>query len=293
MSRRRNSNNQTINRFTELEIDHRDTLSEMCMNRFEWKGLPDSVDVRWLELNMLQSGLAIFWQDKPIYEVRNGEQRLVKAGTNQWFATGGTPSGKTNWVGNPVQYTVVGPAQGSRTFAIDECVPIWSNYRRVTDNKAITIYANRLAHLDRTIEINSLHARRTKIIAVGENGRLTSRNVNDAMERGDASITVSPMNGDVVTAVDLGIEPRTLTELSLLRTRIWNDAMTRLGLNNSNQDKKERLVSDEVDANNEQVDAIRRVNLNMRQKAAKDMSKMLDSLVTVDYYGADKKEEEV
>ena len=41
-----------------------DRLIEMAVSRFEWKGLPDTVDTRYLELALLTDGKAVFFYDE-------------------------------------------------------------------------------------------------------------------------------------------------------------------------------------------------------------------------------------
>lgn len=57
--------------------------------------------------------------------------------------------------------------------------------------------------------------------------------------------------------------------------------MTLLGINNGNQDKKERLVADEVSVNNEQVVAARGVALHSRQMAAEEINRRYQLNVSV------------
>jgi hypothetical protein len=56
-----------------------------------------------------------------------------------------------------------------------------------------------------------------------------------------------------------------------------------LGINNANQDKKERLVAAEVGANDEQVQATRNIALNARQQAAERINKLYGLSVEVDF----------
>lgn len=35
-------------------------LSEMCMNRYHWTGLPEEIDPRFLEMTLFSQGLAVF-----------------------------------------------------------------------------------------------------------------------------------------------------------------------------------------------------------------------------------------
>lgn len=51
-----------------------------------------------------------------------------------------------------------------------------------------------------------------------------------------------------------------------MKQAILRECMTFLGIENANMDKKERLVSDEVNANNQQVIASRNIWLSERKK---------------------------
>ena len=93
-----------------------------------------------------------------------------------------------------------------------------------------------------------------------------------AMKREHAEQLAIKLNADSVTdqatVLDFGGHPENLDKLMIARTRIWNECMGLLGVNNANQDKKERLVADEVEANDEQVMAMKNVALNARRMAA-------------------------
>jgi hypothetical protein len=56
-----------------------------------------------------------------------------------------------------------------------------------------------------------------------------------------------------------------------------------LGIDNANQDKKERLVADEVDANDSQTSLMRNVNLQARQEACLLINKIYGLDVWVEY----------
>jgi hypothetical protein len=89
--------------------------------------------------------------------------------------------------------------------------------------------------------------------------------------------------GGTVEVLDLGIDPMNLPNLMIARSKLWNECMGLLGINNANQDKKERLVAAEVGANDDQVQASRNVALNARQTAAAQISKLYGITVTVDF----------
>jgi hypothetical protein len=281
-SGKKGRNNQTNDRQAILENMYLRVLGELAMNRFEWKGFEGTgVDTRFLEMMLYFHALAVVFRDD---SERDADGNIIKVGTGQIFALRGAPSGTKNLVDNPVAFTLTGSNfQGARR-TIANCVPIWSNYFRSPDLDIVTIYANKLATIDRTIEINSENARRSKILTYNENSTLTAKNINDMLNRGEATIPVNFNLGDMITALDLGIDPKSIESLSVLRSRIWNECMGLLGINNSNQDKKERLVESEVGANNDQIASSRRVNLNARQEAASKINAMFELDVSVDYY---------
>lgn len=281
--RGRRANNQTNNRQELLEIMYRRVLGELAMNRFEWQGFEDTgVDVRYLEMQLYYHALAVVFKDTTKFS--DDGQTVLRAGTDQIYALKASASGTRNLVDNPTAFTLTGTNFTGHTRSISECVPVWANYFRVPDLDIVNIYAWKLANLDRTIEINAENARRSKVLVYNENTKLTAQNINDMITRGEATIPVNFQLGELVTAVDMGINPDSVEKLSILRSRLWNECMGLLGINNSNQDKKERLVSAEVGANDDQVGSARRINLNARQDAAEKINKMFGLNVSVDYY---------
>jgi hypothetical protein len=261
-------------------------LTELCANRFEWKELPDSVDVRFLETNLIWRGLAVFYQDSD---------------SGEYFAVQGAGSGATNFMDQPIEYTVIGPnmqAQRLSAFATydqtpsgdigdrkdPECVPIWCNYMRVPDLDVIYLYATKLAKIDRSIEITADNMRKTKVLNAPEDQRLSFTNILKQIAEGQEAILGSPaLDMGVVQVLDLGIDPLTLPNLQIAKSKMWNECMGLLGINNANQDKKERLVAAEVGANDEQVEATRNIALNARQQACEQINKLFGLNVTVDF----------
>ena len=153
-------------------------LTELCANRFEWKGFPDSVNVRFLELNLIWRGQAVFYRDQD---------------SGEYFAVQGAGSGATNFMDEPVSFTVIGPRQtGVRLRAVPaydvtpdgdagerkdpECVPIYCNYMREPDLDIIHLYATKLAKIDRSIEITADNMRKTKYVSANESERLSAVN---------------------------------------------------------------------------------------------------------------------
>lgn len=268
--------NPAVNREAMMERMYLRLLTELCMNRFKWTGLPETVNVRYLEMTLMRTGLSVFFKDPSF----------------GYLALTGTGAGTINYENEPTKFQPVGAGQTWRAMdAMTECVPIWSNYARVPDLDIIMIYASKFANLDRTVEINSKSLRAPKMLISNEDTRLTMRNINRQIDEGQNQIEVNTQGmGDLLAnifALDIGPDPLTIEKVQLANNREWNKCMTLLGIDNSNQDKKERLVSDEVDANNGQIESMRYVNLNARRIACDQINKLYGLNVSVDYWTDD------
>jgi hypothetical protein len=119
----------------------------------------------------------------------------------------------------------------------------------------LQLFAYRLAQATRTSDIN-IKAQKTPVIALcDDKQKISFKRALDKIEENEFAIYgYKNFDIDSIKAVRLDA-PIVFDKLTLQKHEIWNEAMTFLGLNNANQDKKERLVADEVSANNEQVGA--------------------------------------
>jgi hypothetical protein len=256
---------------------------ELCVNRFNWKGLPDSVDTRFLEIALYNFALAVVFKDTL---------------TDKLLVVRATPSQGYDMNQNPRAFKLQPLSNGTlpqhlRNLELSarNVVPIWGNAFRTPDADIVQFYSARLAQTERTIDINLKAARHTKILAYNENSQLSAQNINRMLENGDASVPVNITMGalkEMIDVLDMGVHPEQIERLSVVRDRFWGNLMSLLGINNANQDKKERLVASEVEGNDDQIGNVRRINLNWRQKAAEQITKkwpeLLDGPVTVDYH---------
>lgn len=273
-------------------------ITELALNRFKWDGFPPTVDVRFLEMSLLFNGLAVAYIDKDY---------------DQFLVVRATGTGSVNMVDNPVAFTVFGPGSYAQSSGIGDPVmfrskniraylpmtferlsvkqkkqvgvPIWPNYLRSSDVDMIDLYASRLATIERSLEINSKNARRNKVLTATPNTQLSVMNFNRQLDEGvDGVIVTAPLGEEnAVQALDLGITPDSYDKLSILRTRWWNECMGMLGIDNANQDKKERLVASEVGANDGQTDSMRYVSLNARRIACEQIKAVFGYDITVEF----------
>lgn len=272
-------------------------IAELALNRFKWNNLPDSIDPRFLEISLLFNGLSVWYWD-------NDFDKLI--------AVNGSGTGYMNYLQHPVSYTVIGPGariiygdNASASYApktisaylpeahsefTDEekrqkAFPMWPNYLRIPEIDTISIYSSKIATVDRTLEINTKNARRNKVVTATANNQLSMENISRQQDEGVEQITVKGAADPnaMINVLDLGILPDAYEKLSILRSRWWNECMGLLGIDNANQDKKERLVQAEVGANDAQTDSMRYVALNARREAIKHINNVFGLNISVEF----------
>lgn len=278
--RGRQINNPQGNREAMIQRMYVRKLSSVAANRFKWTGLPKEIDIRFLEMTLLYFALSIFYYDNEY---------------NKYFALRSGGYSYLNMLNNPTSFTVVGNGafRGRTLSALRDtptgkmAVPIWANYMRTPDLDVINIYATRLANLERTIEINSENARQSKFILSTQNQRLSFVNIDRQVQDGSNLIEVNNASVDDLQfykVLDLEIDPTSIEKLDIVRDRQWNKCMTLLGIDSANQDKKERLVADEVSANDDQTSTFRFEALNARRIACEQINDHYPDLnISVEY----------
>lgn len=264
-------NNPAGNRLSLTERMYIRILTELSCNRFKWIGLPDSVDERFMELALFNQALVVFFWDDDF---------------DRYFALRATGAGTINMYDNPTTFTVTGNTVLNKRLNagntwVDkigedgtpykemvgaQCVPVWGNYLRIPDKDIIYVYASKLAGIDRTIEINLEAMRFTTIITTSENNRLTWVNLMRQVRNGEP-VVFGNQGIDLTQAQAFNVAPdkEVVLNLQVAKGKLWNECMTLLGINNVNQDKKERMVSDEVSGNDEQVVVNSGIALNSRK----------------------------
>ena len=248
-------------------IDYLNRLKEYALNMFEWINLPKTVDARFIELVLFEEGKINFFKDKLI----------------GFLALRVNESGKQN-VYNEFDKKYIYANNGfSRVRNLRNSVTIYNNYLRTPTYTTVNLYAIRLARVTRAIDLN-IEAQKTPVlITCPENQKLSLKNVYEQY-KGNAPViyTDSEFNLDSIKVLKTDA-PFVIDKLTLYKHDLWNEVMTFLGVNNSNQDKKERLVANEVDANDEQIEQARFNMLDARKDACKKINDMFGLNIDVKF----------
>lgn len=243
-------------------------LQELAISMFEWVNVPDTIDIRYIETCLFRDGSAIYFNDEEI-----GNLCLSFA-----------PQGSFDVYGEPINrraYSMYNNYQ--KKLDRNNSVIIWNNYLRTNSVLDMEMFARRLANLDRIVDVNS-NAQKTPIILLAdEKDKLTLTNVYKEYD-GNAPVIHAYKGFDKNSVSVLTTEaPFVADKIYTLKTQIWNEALTYLGISNINVQKKERLITDEVTRNQGGTIASRYSRLEMRRKAVDQINKMFGTNIEVNY----------
>ena len=221
-------------------IDYLNRLRLLATSLFTWENLDEVAGFgasRFLEQSLFDNGRACF--------VKDDELGFMVLKVN--------PSDKLNIYKLPTR--VMAWSIGyEKNYDFDDVVYIMNNELQLPTSQTINLIAYRLYETERTIDTN-LIAQKTPILIEGDTKTiLTLKNVymqysgNTPFIFGNKQFDIS--NKLNVLKTDA---PYLIDKLTIHKHELWNEALTYLGIDNANTDKKERLITDEVESNNDLI----------------------------------------
>lgn len=255
-----------LNNITYMQYFNR--LTELAISMFEWQNLPPTVDPRYIELHLFQNGSMVYFNDDVVGNL------CLDCLSN----------GNFDVYGNPVNRRAYSSYNNyQRDLNEDNSIIIWNNYLRTNSITDIKLYSKRLYLLDRIIDVNA-NAQKTPVLVQGtEKQRLTLLNLYKEFD-GNSPFIFGDKNLDLnaLKCLNTGA-PYVADKIYQLKTQIWNEALTYLGISNINIQKKERLITDEVTRNQGGTIASRYSRLQARREAVDKINAMFGTNISVDY----------
>ena len=229
-----------------LQIEYRNWCLKKLFGAFEFGGVPDTWDYDYMLENLFMYGyLAITDTSIGVIPLRCGITgiNVFDHPTTAIFANPVLGNFERNLYGN-------NPAT--------DCALVKLQYDFMGAMPIINRYAALLALCDNSISVN---LRNSKVAFIGfvssKQQAATVEKMYSDIDRGKPAVYVK--RGDGITSEDIYYnhvkETYIANDVQLLKQSIKNDFLTEVGLNNANTDKRERLIVDEVNANNDEVQA--------------------------------------
>lgn len=257
--------NDLMNVITETFLYDRFRL--LMVNQFKWNGLDEfNIQERHVENYLFDNGYCLFFEDK-----LNGKLCLPCYG-----------AGKQNVYGDFIKYTATG-FNYTNTVKAEESVLIENNKLRMPTNKAVLYFVTRLYDLVRTMDVNVKQLRLQTIFSATDKNILTVKKIIDDIDEYNWSIITDsalPVE-EIFKAIQTGVKPMT-AELTDRYNAVMNEALTYFGINNANTDKRERLITDEANANNQFIDSCAEMFLESRQRACEEINKKFGTNISVE-----------
>lgn len=259
-----------------------DRLTELSISMFDWRNLPDSLDARFIEMVLFTNGAVVFFKDTDLDaniniadndEGVNGTYLALPVAMNGKWNVYNVPTGRRAYASNGY----------NKVLDENNSVIIYNNMIRTNSALMCEYYARRLWNLDRIIDVNA-NAQKTPVLLQGtEQQRLTLLNLYKEFD-GNAPVIFGDKNLDLQGIKSISTEaPYVADKIYQLKTQIWNEALTYLGISNINYQKKERMISDEVLRNQGGTIASRYSRLEARREACEQINRMFGLSIDVDY----------
>lgn len=248
-------------------IRYYDRLTELSVSMFEWENLPDTVDARFMELALFGEGMCVFFKDDVL----------------GYLALRCAIGGELDVYQIPTKRDAYASNGYYQHLDQSNSVIIFNNMIHTPSKMDVEIFAKRLYNLDRIIDVNA-NAQKTPILLhCDESQRLTLKNLYKEYD-GNMPVIYGDkgLNPNALTVLTTGA-PYVCDKIYELKTQIWNEALTYLGISNISFQKKERMVSDEVLRNQGGTIASRYSRLNSRKNACDEINKMFGLNIDVKY----------
>lgn len=256
----------TVNNLTYMQYLNR--LTELSVSMFEWKNLPPTVDARYLELHLFETGSMVYFDDDVIGNL----------------CLDCLPSGRLDVYGNPVlRRAYSGYNNYQKLLKESNSVIIWNNYLHTNSILEVKMFAKRLYNLDRIIDVNA-NAQKTPVLIQGtEQQRLTLKNLYKEFD-GNSPFIFGDKNLDLnsLKCLQTGA-PYVCDKLYNLKQMYWNEALTYLGINNTGAQKRERMLAMESSQAQGGTISSRYSRLQSRREAVEKINAMFGTNIEVNY----------
>lgn len=255
-------------------IDYLERFKKVALSVFEWVNLPKSMNAMWLEKCLYYNGMAGLLKDKN-YGFIN-----TNCASNGYINIYGLPTSLNcysfDYQTTRKLYTGLKDnlSEARREYLENsECILVQNNWDRTPTASSMELFALRLYEAEQTAMINIKAQKTPVMVLVNENQRLMMENLYSQYDGNKPFIfgDKDQLNEGLLRAVKTDA-PFIADKIMDYKKEIWNEALTFLGINNIMVDKKERLITEEANSNNELINLNLQSYLAPRQEACRQFN---------------------
>ena len=261
--------NSQLSNFQTYSMYFRQMLA-LAENVFEFEGLPEFIDLSYLNKVLLRQGSIVFFKDEDLGGV---------------VALPWTLIGKKDVYDRPLEITVKGENGYQRTLKKGEFVLMYDNNSRYPLYLDIAQFAQRIANCVRTCDINVWHQKTPRIWKTSKDKELSlKRMLNNVDSNIESIVTYDSIDINDMDTV-LAPAPYVTDKIDNHLDKIWAEFFRLIGVANIQETKKERLITDELTASQGGTIASRYNRFEPRKRAIDEINKKWPELhMSVRYY---------
>ena len=258
--------NKTIIKRRQEESRNYKKYMNYALDVFRWENLPEGLESRFIEKQLYEYGECFFYNHKAL-----GFICLPVYDTNQQNIYGEYDTGHVMSYNGIINEFVNYKKDG---------VHIFNNDLREPTAGYIRDYSDKMTQVELAIKMNIHQQKFPYLISCNKKNELTMKNLYQRISLGDPAIFVH--NG--INIEDLQVlpsqAPYVADKLNEYRFELEREILTFLGINN-NFEKKERVVVDEVNSNNEFIQRNIEIQYKHRLQACERINAMFGLNVQV------------
>lgn len=236
----------------------------IAVNAFKWENLPEGVEERHIENVLFSRGKAGFF-------IRTG---------GSFMCLPAEDGGQVNVYNDPLNYRMTGVGFSQQVSA-DDCVIIENNKLRMATKPFVMHYVNKLVEAERSMDVNIKACKTPIVFACDDKDVLSFKRMFQQVDGNTPACFVDRgLNLDSITAFQTGVKFMG-NEMMDYKRSVESDLLTFLGQNNTPVDKKERLITDEANANNQLIESFADLQLEARLRACEAINEKYGLSITV------------
>lgn len=235
-----------------------DEFLNLAINRFTWSNLPKGLTSERLEEMLICHGTLGAFMENELLLI------LPLFGTN-----------KVNIYNEHTDFNLFGYNGSTFTKSIDDIVKLKNNQLGTEDLSTLQLYAKKIDDIEQTQDVNLFQQNIPKLIGTTKEGILTAKNIiKQIKEFKFVVFTKGKGIEQQLKKEDIldNTAPFLLDKLGDYENFYRNKVLTFLGINNANTDKRERLITSEVDANNDYIQINLDLMYDMRKRFCEEVN---------------------
>lgn len=244
-------------------------LQSMATSCFEYSGVPNGCNMRFFEQRLFYGGAGIIFRDEIL---------------DSFLSLGANFCGNVDVYGDPIMRYATG-YNGAYydNLTPDNSVLFYNNVTKTPSVGIVKYYADKLWKISRAFDTN-ISAQRTPVaILANAKQRLTMLNFYEQFDGdqpfifGDDSIDLSQVKAIKTDA------PIVFPQIYQAFTNVYNEFLSVMGIPNISVQKKERLITDEVNRNMGGTIMSRYSRLDERKRGCEQVNKLFGLNMDVKY----------